>query len=257
MKRIILLSLFLSACSGRIEPPAPVEDKHEEMFGPKPISRKLKQDQMVASLIEKYGINSNASPQESSWPTADISSNETEVEQIPLNEPLPQPLKSVPAPIKKVEYEVIEPVVENAQKESVIEKEPTPSKSMIWPVKGEIIKSYGPGKDGVLNDGISIQAKEGTPVLAVADGTVAYSTNKLNGLGNLIFVTHPDGFISVYAHLKKINVVKGDKILQGENIGTVGKTGTVKTPQLYFELRKKGSKKVESFDPTKFLKDKG
>ncbi len=264
---LFLSSLLISSCTGRIEPPAPVDDKQEEMFGPKEMSKKLKQEQMIAALIEKYGLHSDSTQHSNTgWDVADISTETQEI-QAPIiqEDSLPKPLKKAPPPI--METQVSPPAAEQEEKETT---EPVKtdtgiqapittinsSSEMIWPVKGNIIKTYGPEKDGTSSDGISIQAKEGTPVLAVADGTVAYSTNKLSGLGNLIFVTHPNGFISVYAHLKKIHVSKGDAVTQGTSLGTVGKTGTVKTAQLYFELRKKEKGKVASFDPMKILKGK-
>lgn len=262
MKYPIIVCLLLASCTGRIEPPAPVEDKQEEMFGPREASKKTKQEQMIAGLIEKYSLHSdNGTAHNTGWDVADISHEPQEIKAPVIQEEfLPKPLKKAPPPVAAVEEEEIkEPAVK--EEKEVIKPAPAEktiladtSTEMIWPVKGNILKAYGSSKDGTSNDGISIQAKEGTPVLAVADGTVAYSTNKLSGLGNLVFVTHPNGFISVYAHLKKINVNKGDVLTQGASIGTVGKTGTVKTPQLYFELRKKEKGKAISFDPAKFLK---
>jgi murein DD-endopeptidase MepM/ murein hydrolase activator NlpD len=66
-------------------------------------------------------------------------------------------------------------------------------------------------------------------------------------------ITHADNdMISAYAHLKEINVAKGDTVEQGETIGSVGRTGSVKKPQLHFELRQKG-KTSQTVDPEKLL----
>lgn len=59
--------------------------------------------------------------------------------------------------------------------------------------------------------------------MAVADGTVGYSTNQLKGFGNLIFIKHENNTISVYAHLKDIHVVKGDKIKKVKRLALLEK----------------------------------
>jgi len=116
-----------------------------------------------------------------------------------------------------------------------------PSKSdfFIWPLEsGNIISKFGPKSSGLYNDGINIESSEGQAVKSVAKGKVAYVGNQLKGYGNLIIIKHDDGWISAYAHLKDFAVKKGQKVDQGFKIATVGKTGKVLSPQLYFSLRK-------------------
>jgi len=106
-----------------------------------------------------------------------------------------------------------------------------------WPVRGEIVSKYGTIGKGRANDGINIKAPKGTTVKAADAGTVAYAGNELKGFGNLILVRHSDGWITAYAHNDKLLVKKGQKVLKGEKIATVGTTGGVNTPQLHFEVR--------------------
>ena len=106
-----------------------------------------------------------------------------------------------------------------------------------WPVKGTIISKYGTIGKGRNNDGINIRAAKGTAVKAADKGTVVYSGNELKGFGNLILIRHNDGWITAYAHKQTLLVKKGQKVVKGEKIATVGDTGGVNEHQLHFEVR--------------------
>lgn len=119
-----------------------------------------------------------------------------------------------------------------------------------WPIKGKIISSFGPKTGGLYNDGINIAAPKGAAVNSSASGVVAYVGNELKGYGNLVIVKHSNGWITAYAHLQKTYVKRGQKVSVGEKIATVGATGNVKSPQLYFGLRKGR----DAVDPKRYLK---
>jgi murein DD-endopeptidase MepM/ murein hydrolase activator NlpD len=106
-----------------------------------------------------------------------------------------------------------------------------------WPVQGKVISGFGVIGKGRKNDGINISAARGTAVKAADKGTVAYAGNELKGFGNLILIKHSDGWITAYAHNEKLLVKKGQTVLKGEKIATVGSTGGVNAPQLHFEVR--------------------
>jgi murein DD-endopeptidase MepM/ murein hydrolase activator NlpD len=103
-----------------------------------------------------------------------------------------------------------------------------------WPLSGRVITDFAASR----GTGINIEAPEGTSVRAAENGEVIYVGNAVEGYGNLVLVKHANGFVSAYAHLNTIGVVKGDTISRGDAIGTVGMTGSVTRPQLHFELRK-------------------
>jgi hypothetical protein len=105
-------------------------------------------------------------------------------------------------------------------------------------VKGTIISKFGPKSAGLFNDGINIKAQQGQAVVASEDGIIAYVGDELKGYGNLVIIKHAGGWISAYAHLKNYGVELGQKIEKGQKIGIIGNTGKVKSPQLYFGLRK-------------------
>ncbi len=107
----------------------------------------------------------------------------------------------------------------------------------IWPVRGDIVSGFGPKDSGQRNDGINISGKEGDIVKSAASGDVVYSGNLVPGFGNLVLIKHEGGWVTAYAHLSQTLVKIKDKIAQGQDIGAVGKTGGVETPQLHFELR--------------------
>ena len=107
----------------------------------------------------------------------------------------------------------------------------------MWPVRGTVVSNFGVVGKGRKNDGINIKAAIGTNVKAADKGVVAYAGNELKGFGNLVLIKHADGYITAYAHNDRLYVKKGQKVLRGEKIATVGSTGSVNTPQLHFEVR--------------------
>jgi len=121
--------------------------------------------------------------------------------------------------------------------------------AFLWPVRGKVMTSYGPGKGGLHNDGINIAAPRGTPVRAAENGVIAYVGNELRGFGNLVLIKHADGWVTAYAHNDKLLVRRGDKVARGQTIAQVGSSGNVAEPQLHFEIRK-GTRAV---DPTGLL----
>ncbi len=115
---------------------------------------------------------------------------------------------------------------------------PAATGRFIWPVRGKVISSYGPKANGLHNDGINIAVPEGTPVHAAQSGVVAYAGNELKGYGNLLLIRHSNGWVTAYAHNSKLLVKRGDRVVRGQEISLAGKTGSVVTPQVHFEIRK-------------------
>ena len=109
--------------------------------------------------------------------------------------------------------------------------------SLIWPVAGKKITSFGQEEQGIHNDGINILADYGSLVLSTDDGEVVFVGFNLKGFGSIVLIRHSNGWISSYAHLSKILVKQGDLVKQGQELGLVGNTGRVSRPQLYFEIR--------------------
>jgi len=87
--------------------------------------------------------------------------------------------------------------------------------------------------------GVDYAAPSGTPVRTVGDGTVEVAGWQ-NGYGNVIQIRHGNDRTTVYAHLSRIDVRKGQRIEQGQRIGAVGSTGWATGPHLHFEFRVHG-----------------
>lgn len=87
--------------------------------------------------------------------------------------------------------------------------------------------------------GVDYAAPTGTAVRSVGDGVVEFAGAQ-NGFGNVVFVKHRNSHTTVYAHLSRISVRKGQTIGQGQNVGAVGATGWATGPHLHFEFRVNG-----------------
>lgn len=127
----------------------------------------------------------------------------------------------------------------------------SPSKKMgyvlwQWPTNGKVIKSFSQSEGG--NKGIDIAGTRGQAVRAAAAGQVVYAGNALRGYGNLIIIKHNSDYLSAYAHNDKILVKDQQYVKAGQQIATMGSTGTDGV-KLHFEVRHKG----QSVDPKIYL----
>jgi len=87
--------------------------------------------------------------------------------------------------------------------------------------------------------GVDYGAPSGTPVRAVGDGEIDFAGWQ-NGYGNVVEIRHADGRSTLYAHLSRISVRKGEHVEQGDFIGNVGSTGWATGPHLHFEFKLAG-----------------
>ncbi len=104
-----------------------------------------------------------------------------------------------------------------------------------WPVRGKVITPFSSNTRGV-----DIAGTVGTPVNAAADGTVSYVGNGLRGLGNLVLVTHSNGFITAYAHNSRITVQTNERVKKGQKIAELGDSDA-DSPRLHFQVRRNGT----------------
>jgi murein DD-endopeptidase MepM/ murein hydrolase activator NlpD len=86
------------------------------------------------------------------------------------------------------------------------------------------------------HNGVDYAAPIGTPVRTVADGVVTFSGWQ-NGYGKTIEIDHGNGKSTLYAHLSRHDVKKGQRVAQGQRVGAVGNTGWSTGPHLHFEFR--------------------
>ncbi len=118
-----------------------------------------------------------------------------------------------------------------------------------WPLQGRIVSRFGVKRGGRYNDGINILANTGTAIRAAENGVVAYRGNELPGFGNLLLIRHQGGWMTAYAHTSEITVKPGQKVRRGQMVARVGRSGSVRRPQLHFEIRR-GKRAV---DPLRHL----
>lgn len=118
------------------------------------------------------------------------------------------------------------------------------------PVQGATIQGrFGLGRpDGGVWRGIVLRVPEGTPVHAVAPGTVVYA-NWLRGFGNLIIVDHGQQYMTVYGYNQSLLKQVGDHVAAGDTIALAGATGGQVESGLYFEIRHGGA----PVDPAQWL----
>jgi septal ring factor EnvC (AmiA/AmiB activator) len=113
------------------------------------------------------------------------------------------------------------------------------------PVNGNIVTKFGkyiePHSGAVnIRNGIEIKTRQGTPIRAVFSGETMFSS-WLKGYGNVLIIAHGEHFHTVYAHVEEVYSAKGKPVEAGEVIATVGDSGSMVGPSLYFEIRHKGS----------------
>ena len=116
----------------------------------------------------------------------------------------------------------------------------------IMPLDSEVIGTFG--RRSIINDqprsphsGVDMRGGNGTPVKASNEGIVVLTGDHFF-TGNTVVIDHGAGILSMYFHLDKINVKKGDKISRGEVLGTVGSTGRVTGPHLHWGVRVDGQR---------------
>lgn len=91
-------------------------------------------------------------------------------------------------------------------------------------------------KKWIFHNGIDIIAKYNTDILSSCKGEVIEVKKSNLGYGNRIVIKHPLGYETLYAHLNKIIVNKGDKVESGQKIGTMGSTGLSTGTHLHYEI---------------------
>ena len=127
----------------------------------------------------------------------------------------------------------------------------------VWPLKGArgvVTQVFGPSIHPIysvwyLHRGLDLGYFLGTPIVATADGTVVRKGNEPSGFGLYIDLQHKYGFKTRYAHMQRQLVDVGQKVSQGEVIGTMGSTGQSTGSHLHYEVMI-GTQLV---DPIKFL----
>ncbi len=121
----------------------------------------------------------------------------------------------------------------------------------IQPVKNEDLTRMASGfgyrtdpftKARKFHYGMDFTAPRGTPIYATGDGVVERADNNATGYGNHVVINHGYGYESLYGHLYKYNVRRGQKVQRGDIIGFVGSTGRSEAPHCHYEVSKDGER---------------
>ena len=131
-------------------------------------------------------------------------------------------------------------------KESLLSSVPT-----IQPISNSDLKRMASGfgwrtdpftKKRKRHWGMDFSAERGSPIYATGDGKFSRSDNMAAGFGNHVRIDHGFGYVSIYAHMDKISVRKGNRVKRGDIIGYVGSSGRSVAPHLHYEITKDGEK---------------
>jgi murein DD-endopeptidase MepM/ murein hydrolase activator NlpD len=115
--------------------------------------------------------------------------------------------------------------------------------AFIWPARGRISGVFGSqriyrGEPGAPHAGVDVAGGAGAPVVAPADGVVVLAAAAPFTLeGNLLMIDHGMGLNSVFLHLSRIDVKKGDIVRQGQLVGAIGMTGRATGPHLHWGMK--------------------
>lgn len=105
-----------------------------------------------------------------------------------------------------------------------------------WPLATFGLSQYFSGG----HQGLDMTNPAGTPIYPIAPGKVLTAESLFNGYGKHVIIEHDDGMTSIYAHMSKIEVTKGQVVGKMTELGTVGATGWATGNHLHFEIRQNG-----------------
>ena len=213
-------------------------------------------DQWV-SLDKKARIIADLEPIDPEIRSLGIGGREAEEPPSPLNPSLRYQLKKLEENIEglkrtlKFEEESYREIIASLE----TERERLSHIPSIYPVRGHITSYYGKRINPIsrrweLHKGIDIANQLGTPVVAPANGVITFSGWR-SGFGNLVIINHGYGYNTRYGHLKESKVQKGERVMRGEIIGYIGKTGRATGSHLHYEILLSG----KPANPRKYILD--
>ncbi len=149
--------------------------------------------------------------------------------------------------IRETELEILESMLRDREYRAEVAVAGRP---VTW---GWISSSYGERVDPfsgkmAWHAGLDFAGKQGSDVIAVASGVVTHAGNRF-GYGEMVEVTHGDGYVTRYGHHAEIVVAVGDIVKKGQVIGKMGSSGRSTGPHVHFEVLKNGRR----VDPARYV----
>lgn len=241
--------LATSACTTRrVSAPAPVLDRSVPVVG---LKRSANQDQpgfhtvRPGDTLYRIGLDTGQGWRDLQLWNSINDPNSIEVGRVLRVSP-PPGLSATPSTRVASEPVASRPLETASTSSPSAQNSPSPpgAFSVVWPANGPVTVAFDEDK----NKGISIAGKAGDPVVAAADGRVVVSGAVIRGLGNLVVLQHPNGFLTAYAHNQSLLVKEDQTVRQGQRIATMGSSDS-DTVRLHFEVRRQG----KPVDPVAFL----
>ena len=115
------------------------------------------------------------------------------------------------------------------------------SGAFIWPANNHFLSGYD-WSPSTNHAGIDIDGETGDPIYSVDTGVIVYAGWNNWGYGNVVVISHGNGWQTLYAHLNSINVACGQSVIQGSIIAAMGETGNASGSHLHFEMMYNGTK---------------
>jgi murein DD-endopeptidase MepM/ murein hydrolase activator NlpD len=127
----------------------------------------------------------------------------------------------------------------------------SPQSIFLWPVDSDVHAvttggSFDADRAYGRHEGLDLFAEIGDPIYSAADGEVIWADNRRRSdlsesdYGNHIVIDHYNGYVTWYGHLSVINVLVGEEVLRGDQIGIAGSSGAVTSPHLHFAVQRPG-----------------
>lgn len=163
-------------------------------------------------------------------------------------------LKNAGGPIEKEEEENLEELAKFYSKSLRDIENRLDGTPLGKPHHGRVTSRFGyranpfTGRGRELHSGIDLKGRNGEQVKATANGTVSFA-GYMGNYGYVVMVTHPNGYETRYAHLSKIRVKRGQRVVVGATVGLLGSTGRSTGPHLHYEILQNGKK----LNPEKFF----
>ncbi len=190
------------------------------------ISHKVVKNETLASIAKKYSVN-----QEDIITTNKLSATDT----LKIGQALIIPGgRAITTPKKTTSLASV-----FSKNTTVADSTTRNTSGFIWPTVSKHITQYY----GWRHSGLDVGSKQGLAIYASLDGKVITAGWTNTGYGNYVVIDHGSGIKTLYGHMSKISVTKGQWVEQGQVIGLIGSTGRSTGPHLHFEIIINGSKK--------------
>lgn len=142
-----------------------------------------------------------------------------------------------------------------AQAQAEAASRPAPGATAVMPIQGARLTSPFGARWGTLHAGVDLAAPMLTPEYAAMNGVVLQA-GPASGFGNVVYIQHDNGDVTVYGHMEEVLVTAGQVVQAGDTIALVGNRGQSTGPHLHFEVRL-GGLDGPQVDPLPYLAERG